>query len=588
MSLLVGAVVVTALVQPTAGGSVAGASGVLGAQSAPDLVLTGTLVFHAEGPGANGDGLVNALLFPGLVAGTVGSAQEGFGLVGGLFGPLVGLDPEATAAEIQSGYPDGRLPIDARYDARIDFRLEETDDLHFELVDGVIDWSSDSTSSLSYEGGSITDSFHGRGSERLDPATSRIVVDLDVDDQGRVTGYTFDAEVRHAYLSEGTSVWEVPDVARITVGRRGDDMLLEAETPFGSASALGMPPVIEGVFSDDTWTVSWSSQGPVDDLSRPVMFTDGFTNSAGGSVSVEVSSELGDCAPRILLPVYDQRLAFDDAGLLDIEAELTGVPDELSDRVRWVFAPPGFDVSFDPPDAVGTRVTITVLATPPDNAAFGEQELSVEYVDEGAAATCAPIPPVRVRLFFDRDATTNPDGTWNWFHFWLQTPADADVDSIAPGTSCNRRFGYYPYGDDSIYVCPEAATSDQLVMNGAKVTFIDVMAVTVLHEDQHRRAWRQWGSKPRCGDTDGDGIPDPAEGCIVDVDGDRVPDDVEPTLTPASRPLDPLRSNSCYDVRGVYLADLDDEHCLAYAAELAWPIDAVDGEDWAHPGSQWP
>jgi len=118
------------------------------------------------------------------------------------------------------------------------------------------------------------------------------------------------------------------------------------------------------------------------------------------------------------------------------------------------------------------------------------------------------------------------------------------------------------------------------------VNFIDNVAVTVLHEDQHRRNWQRWHDF--CADTDGDGVPDPAEGCFVDVDGDSLPDDKEQSIKPAGFPLDPTNKYSCRDVRGWYVANLDDEHCIAYGAELSWPIDSIDELDWAHPGSQWP
>jgi len=382
-------------------GIVSPSSGPASAQGNPDSlgVIAGHIDFHADGAGANGDGLVNALFAPAAITASFSS----FGLVGEMFAPMIGADPDAATASIEGAYGPA-VPVEARYDAVIDFRLESEDGLHWSLASGSISWSSDSTSSLSYEDGSIIDSYHGQGSERLDPATDRIDVTLSRSDPNDVLDtWDFDMEVVHDYVSDGDSVWEFGGIGKITAGRHGNDMTLEAETPYGKASDFGMPNVLEGVFSDATYSVGWSKSGKINDLSHPVDFSDDLEIVPGSGRSISVGSWATECAPHIVRydrdgqPVHNGGkvldYVFDDVGTLRIKAELDGLPKEYERDVKWKFTVTGVDVGFTPDDAAGEKVEIFVPEMPSEYDAFGDNSISFEYTNPSVAEQCAPAPP---------------------------------------------------------------------------------------------------------------------------------------------------------------------------------------------------
>lgn len=555
-----------------------------------DTVI-GSLTYKERGPGASYDGIANSLLVGSAAPATavrMGRSMEFFFDI--LENPLVqGALPEASMESVSEMMAQAaempQLPITAAYDAHISFKLKAGDDGIYRLESGIIDWSTDNSTSFAYEDASITDSFEGRGFESLDPASDTIDLSLAiVADQLQ---YTLDVDVSHEYLTDGTSVWTTP-VASLTLDKTGADIELQADTAFGNSMQL--PPMsLEGLEK----SVLYLKQGTNLYLADALSGTETWRNLLDGQTVAQFTLAFGDCIPEITSPTEGKALVFDENEPAKLEGRATigGIPGPFTDGVSWVFPPVPFEKdTYDPQDKQGGRVGFTYEELGPSNEDFGELELNVEYLSEPLQDLCE-LPATRTfRVFFPKDGENNPDGTYNWFYYWLQTDARSGVNDIevhgSEDPKCQGVDGYYFYGTP-IYLCHPSASEDSMVLvNGARTTFIDTTAVVVLHEDRHRRNWEAWGTQPRCTDTNGDGVPDPAEGCIVDTDGDSVPDDEEAHLLPF--PLDPNDPTSCQDINGNPLPEWDDEHCVAYWAEINWPIDSVDDEDWASPGSQNP
>lgn len=558
-------------------------------------VVVGTIHYSERGAGASFDGMANAMIigiWAPVVATRAGGALEL--AVELLQNPAVaaamGTDLDGITRDLLARYPAPDPPVRAGYDATISFKLHRQGDSEFVLESGSVSWSTNNSTTLVYEDGSITDNFSGRGSEALDPAEDSITLRMEKNAEGSAD-YTFEVDVAHEYLTDGGSVWATePNVGTITMTRDGDDMILEGRTPFGSTAAI-LPPRIEGVFADATKTISYARTGKVTDLSEPVSGTETWSNLFGGSQRAGVHTALGDCNPEVTRPTDSSPEVFDDnnPGRLEMKTDISGIPRFLRKDIFWDFPDVPFDATYDPPEQTGSNVQVVYEKLPPENEAFGEFEIPVEYRSEPLSELCDPVEPAIMRVFYPLEGTNNPSGDPNWFYYWLQTDARSGVgDIVFGGAVCPGNDGYFQPGEATIHLCQSASGAETLLVNGAKVSYIDLMAVTVLHEDRHRRDWLAWGQYPACPDTDGDGVPDPADGCIVDTDGDEIPDAEEPFMPSAAYPLDPTQKHSCRDVYGHPLKDLDDEHCLAYWAEINWPIDSVDDQDWASPGSQAP
>lgn len=549
-------------------------------------VVVGSMTYKERGPGASYDGIANALLVgaaaPAMVV-RMGSSMEFFFEV--LENPLV---QRALPEGSMSGVSDmlnsaadlPELPIAASYDAHISFKLRAGDDGVYRLESGILDWSTDNTTSISYEDASITDSFHGRGFEALDPEDDKIELQLELD-QGKLT-YTLDIDVGHQYLTDGRSLWTTP-VSTLTLDKTGTDIDLSATTAFGMPFEL--PPIS---FDDLEKSVLYLRHRTGQTLSGVLQDRETWSNVIGGHQYAEFTLAFEDCSPEIASPLENEALVFDhnSPAKLDDMARLSGVPEPFEDGIHWVFPSVPFDETYDPADMNGGSVDFTYEGLRESNGDFGEYLLEVEYLTEPLQDLCDPTQPRPLRIFFPKDGENNPEGIRNWFYYWLQTDARSGIRDISLD-ECTGEYGYYGPGSPDIHLCHPTATEPSVnKVDGAPTSYIDTVAVTVLHEDRHRSNWNTWGSKPKCTDTDGDGVPDPAEGCIVDSDGDTLPDDEEAHLLPF--PLDPHDPTSCQDINGKPLPELDDEHCLAYWVEINWPIDSVDEEDWASPGSQDP
>jgi hypothetical protein len=281
-----------------------------------------------------------------------------------------------------------------------------------------------------------------------------------------------------------------------------------------------------------------------------------------------------------------------------VDFELTAVTtvwrneQEVNAPLEWTLRPfrtAIFDVEQKPGKP---RAVFRARQLPTDNRDFGKKKL-VARLDDGTC-NCAS-EPAELALFFDRDATNNPDGTRpNWAYYWEQTAAGVDGAAFKAvrripesttrislpvfsclgailGTSQEGVLARYEPMDDVIYmldrslgwICPSRP-------DGTREEGIDCFASLLRHENQHRvELTRWWG--PRLS----------SYSCVADIDGDLVPNEVErqtpgcSASVPWSCPTRPSHLGRTWDV------ELD-----AYDVGWRWGIGTADAEDWSYPGKQ--
>jgi hypothetical protein len=209
---------------------------------------------------------------------------------------------------------------------------------------------------------------------------------------------------------------------------------------------------------------------------------------------------------------------------------------------------------------------------------------------------------VNVKFFFPVDGTQNPDGISgipNWYYYWKQTSADFGIHQFN-GPSCQPGwFGYYSHLviAPNFIVCPSARGNCGKVgrfPNQPEAIGIDCFAVTALHEGSHMEHYQSWWSGGKSGNRITSMSMGGFQQCVsfrqanpnnqlVDCDEDDVPDSLEPGLG-----LDPNRKLSTGLAGDPCLSNhIDDEHCLAYLAELNWTLGAGNSQDWSEGGKQW-
>lgn len=566
------------------------------AQDSEPQRMTGRVHYVQDGPAAANSGLATGFVVGSTAPAIATSAAAiGYGIFFDLFTGFADTSLTEIGELLDDSYPDEALPVRATHDVTVDFTLEETapGSNSYSLTKGSVTWSSMTQAEIVYDGGSITDNYSGDGTDSLLPGVDiilvRILPDTSADESGD-NRYEFEMDISHPDDTDGLSVWE-SESAKLTIERAGPDMLVEATTPFGSTRDIGMEPLIEGIFEDERRAISYSASGVILNISKPVDFSNQVPDPLGGGLSVTASVDFSGCTPNITSPEQGERLVYDDgtSGRLSGKGNLSGLPEQFDVNATWEFGPREFD-NYDPPDLVGPEVRFRFDELPETNEEFGKYTANVQ-LDGEAANLCDEVTPVEFELFFPRNAKGNSSGDANWFWYWLQTPARNGVGNIeyAESGPCDEADGYFRPGLSKIFLCDSAANYNVNPVVGITSHYIDNAAVTVLHEDRHRINWDTWGRLPSCTDTDGDGKPDQAPGCKIDTDGDEVPDDVElnPPLT--AFPLDPQQYQSCRDIYGHYLLFKGgDEHCIAYWAGAYWPIDSIDEQDWAAPGSQHP
>jgi hypothetical protein len=249
-------------------------------------------------------------------------------------------------------------------------------------------------------------------------------------------------------------------------------------------------------------------------------------------------------------PVTDNNFKFNSAnpGVCNvIGTGTTGITDMDPDLIWSTPGISGSTLTSNPPDRNGTNITFTYTTLP--SSWVGWKNLYLEH----PAVSCMDWQ--LVEMFFSPDASNNPGGTTpNWYYYWSQTSASSgnhQYDDTTPGY-----YGYYNGGDPYFYICPPARGYYWTTGHDG----IDTFAEICLHENTHKTNYETWWA------------PLGGYNPVYDQDCDRVLDSAEPALG-----LDPTKWDTDGD-------GLEDEHDLAYDAELTWPKGNADSEDWGDPG----
>jgi len=318
----------------------------------------------------------------------------------------------------------------------------------------------------------------------------------------------------------------------------------------------------------------------------------------------------------ITSPAANERLAFDEdtPGVLEFKATAQATPSSYNDQISWeVQGIEGSQVTFEPPSARGSQVTIRYKGLPEENSEFGPKKLIAKLDLEGCVAEDART----VRVFYPATAKNNPEKDYpNWFYYWKQTPAakpagqtislEWGARSVDSCTHCECPMIYKPLykggvaGHKMITVCDLASICTY--SNGVKKTtpftlefpllrrqghgagtigkfdgwrtvkYIDLFASGILHEYNHMvfdMAWRAGKSNAQITSEDGD--------------QDGIPDDLEPEMG-----FDPSKQQTFYANDPVLKALQYDEEWLAYESQRVYQSGTYDAYDWAKPGKQWP
>ncbi|MFO7917167.1 MAG: hypothetical protein R6V13_03700 [Anaerolineae bacterium] len=564
----------------------------------------GRIVYRARGPAMYATGLG-----AGLVLGGVGAPAallrvqnmllEGLELISRYSDDL----DETSVEEITSWAHEG-IPMDLAdvgiqgyYEAQIDFILEDVGDGVMQLQSGSVRWKGYNEFESGHDKVRIRDSFQDSGRYTLDPTVDTISL---TPCKGRDGDAQFETrvEIRHPCTVSGES--EIV-LARIPIMRLEADqgrVVMDSAFPMFSDNEV----LFDG---SEMATLNYSYRAPVDEIHHHVKTWRDLLDSR---VVVETQIRLL-CETQIVSPQDEEQLTFDNSkpGTLQFTAEAeasSNREDELEDLI-WVFPEIGdSELSTEPQDARGNTVRVTYTGLPESNDDFGEHEISAYYDSD---ALCSPPDPIKIQVFFPRDAANNPlslsggtaasagDGVNqipNWFYYWRQTSAAQGLgeDQILYGGDGRDRIegetedgeeitivvmGSYKgyYADDHehpdanrIYVYDLGVIDftytnfiTELVYEG-----IDAFGCIVRHERTHMENYQDWWAP--------DGYLD--QRAVKDEDGDCVPDELEEGLE-----LDP-KDKDTWDI------GMDDEEYLAYTAETNWGRGSANDEDWANPGKQ--
>lgn len=525
------------------------------------LTFQGNLRYSEHGPGASVDGIGTALFVGGMGA-PVAVARITSGLRAILSLPGVGDNPSMKSVSdmLNNGVPidiAALIPGTARYTANVRFSLEEGDDGVLHLREGSLTWTNTNQLEFSYDGGTITDSFGGSGSYILDP--SKDTVDLSFDRSTEPMSLELKVDISHPTPTSGKSVWNA----------LGGAVTIQIDSTNGeqvwSGQSMGQPiPPMPSGGGPAEHGIYYYRKGTISDLSG----RETWRNLLDAQVVAEW--EIVDaCSAYIDVPSENGNLTYkDDAdGTLEVDAAAHASPEAWGEDLEWTFPEiAGSDLTADPENRRGTEVTFTYEGLPSKNADFGRKEVGVEFRE--LADRCENPPKRAVKVFWDLDATNNPDGSVpNWFYYWKQTrAAQGHGDAILLDSSCPY-WGYfdgYDYPDKAnvIYLCDwgEGPFSSANDYTGKLVEGIDHYASTVLHEWTHLENYHDWWPEgyDRSKDADRDLVPDDRE----------APYGMNPTMR---------------DTFGLGFRDVE---VPAYLQEHTWTNGSCNGEDWSDPGKQ--
>lgn len=552
--------------------------------------IIGTIRYKLRGPEAGYDGHLFMLYMTNV--GTAAMVQGSASMVDRL--QSLGLESEGLdSLRIDRAGRDelsgldrlmrGLSPINAHYEATVDFRLRETEPNQFVLEEGWVTFNQKNDSSVSGDGVEVYDKFSSTGSYRLDPATSEITVTFLA--EGDEYLFELGAGVSHPMELEGDSLYSTANGAQtMHIEYAGGERVVDARLGGISIAAVGAGEFLQDLreFGGHRGGFVYGYRGSLDDFSSK---SETWQSALGGQVAVTFNLAVEECHCQVLEPGRDARLVFDEEGAQEkLEGEaLAGISVEAwGDDLLWTFPEiEGSAATFAPEGRTGREVEYA-YTMPAENAAFGDQRLEVRLQTERLRRLCRDAEPRPVRFLFARDGTGNPSGAEpNWFHYWRQTSAaQGHRSAILYDPSCDEGLaGYFSgYIDrsraDFIYICDPARLDDQNPVTRRHTEGIDTFASTVRHEWQHKVHYDRWWRKlhdehPAFGDFH-------REKDKLDRDGDDIPDHLERGLAPGFSPRK-------FDTYGIGYSD---EHYLTYRSENDWRLGTADREDWASPGKQ--
>ncbi len=522
----------------------------------------GVVHYVESGPGANVDGIATAFLVGGVGGGVAVARMQSS--LGPLLSGVLGDNPTTgqVSAFVSKSVPvdlAGMLPLSARYDARLTFTLEQQPDDTFTLREGSVQWVTSNRAEISGDGTYLSDDYGGSGQEALDPATDSIVLSFDFG--GEQPTYSLEIDVSHRQVTSGNSIWSAANGAIVMRSRSQGGI----ETLSGNVMGEEIPeevtrtePHVRGIY--------YHHQGPLSEL----QFMETYRNLLDAQVLVEY--EIFDsCTARLVWPTENERITLEECYSCNLEADLMAavVPSAWAESLEWSLPQfGGKAANYRPDDRRGAEMYVWYDPPAPQrNSDFGPLEISASFV--GSTESCQDPPPRKVRIFFPRDGTNNPDGSMpNWYYYWTDTrAAQGHAGAIIYDGACHD-YGYYDgLGDlakaNQIYVCDIFASGNPSTnpLTGKVTEGIDLFAATVLHEWTHlenRKDW--WGAASY----------DPS----LDADRDLVKDDRE-----AAYRLNPR----VQDTFGLGFRDCE---VTAYLQEDTWPTGSANSEDWSDPGKQ--
>lgn len=228
----------------------------------------------------------------------------------------------------------------------------------------------------------------------------------------------------------------------------------------------------------------------------------------------------------------------------------------------------------------GTGMSIPNSDMPSSNSKFGDAYGTVNVYCEDADGSehqfysTSMNPSEKTRVFFDKSASTNPDGSVpNWYYYWKSGNVcgiNSDVHYDAGGD-----FGYYIPGQDHVHVQDSAPTTntgpetytkvpgDSVTVTGQGVG-IDCVAETIGHEKYHKYIYETYNGQA---DTDSDGIPDSIESTMDGIN----------TF---------VHDPDSYNMGGHY-SSYGDNELRCRKKELSPGIAVYPDRDWSEDGRQW-
>ena len=542
--------------------------------AADPTVYRGVINYRMRGPAAAPYGIGSALLVGAAAPVAVARIQNILRNVVDLVGQLPAVQDQPAMQTVREWMDQGipvnlaeDLPVAGAYEATVAFALTQADDGTFQLQSGTVRWRTSNTLHISDGEVSLRDDFAGSGTHTLDPATDRI--SLRIDRGANPPSGELDVEISHPEPVDGASVFGgLGGTFEITIEGRGGEMVMDGSALDVPLSAAGMPTpvtIVEAPGMDRT--ISYQRRAPLDEMNYTVeMWSDAFDDE------VLVEYELRtDCTALITTSEPDTVLTYNDSdpGVMEFKVEAGVEPGSLGtllDELVWTFPEiPGSVLTTDPEDGRGREVTAHYETLPAKNTDFGEKTIRAHFDPPGL---CEDPQPLRVRVFFPRDASNNPGGEFpNWFYYWKQTRASqGHGDSILYDPTDKENLGYYLgyYSSEEanhIYLTdlgPDFVSSN--ILTGKRTEGIDVFASVILHEWTHLENHQDWWPN--------------GYRAAGDSDGDRVPDGRE-----AGYGLDPHS-------RDTFGIGMRDSEVPAYLQENTWPSGSANSVDWANPGKQ--